>query len=81
MDGSEMEVRRVDDELAVIVELEAGYCFGELGAVGGLMGRAWVQRVKMGGWRDTLVELVVATSANKSGCECEWNHVRSRHRR
>ena len=66
MDGGEMGIRRVDDKLAVIIELEVGYCFGELGAVGGLMGRVWVQRVNVRGWGDTLVELVFATSANKS---------------
>ncbi len=77
-----MGVRRVDDELAVIVDLETGYCFGELSAVGGLMGRVCVQRLIVGEWGDTLVELVFAASANKSwSCECEWNHVQSRHRR
>lgn len=80
MDGSEMAVGRVDDELVVNVGGEAGYCFRELSAIGGLMGRVWVQWVVMGEWGATLVELVSLRQPTNHGC-VNGNHVQSRHRR
>ena len=82
MDGGKMAVGRVDDELVVNVDIEAGYCFGELSTIGGLMGRVGVQRVMVGGWGATLVELVSLRQPTNHGCVNEnGNHVQSRHRR
>ena len=83
MDGGEMGVGRVNDELFVIVDSKAGYCFGELSAIGGLMGRVWVWRDNVGEWRDTLVELfpLRQPTANKNDECVNGRHVQSRHRR
>lgn len=80
MDGGEMAVGRVDDELIVIVGGEAGDCFRELSTINGLMG-CWVRRVNVGGWRGALVELAVAASANECMGAANGSHVQSRHKR
>jgi hypothetical protein len=80
MDGGEMAVGRVHDELVVIVESEAGYCFGELSTIGGLMGRVWVWRVHMGEWGDTLVELLSLRQPTNDEC-VNGSNEQSRHRR
>ena len=56
MDGGEMAVRWVDDELIVTVDGEAGDRFRELSAINGLMGR-WVRRIDMRGRGGAPVEL------------------------
>jgi hypothetical protein len=72
MDGGEMAVRRVDDPLTVSLESEAGDCFGELSAIGGLMGGLWGRGVNVGGRGETLVELVAAGSARLNRVTAVW---------
>lgn len=75
-----MRVGRVNDELVVMVKGEAGYCFGELSTIGGLMGRVWVWRVHVREWGVTLVELLSLRQRTNDEC-VNGGHVQSCHRR